>query len=118
MVAEPLLHTLLPTLLSTLQRLHALSDQCNDLSSFSSGKLLFQSDLDIASSSLSNHLNDLDLLLRSRVLHQSNAIVLLFQPGLGSEKDELVFFIRDLFTRLQIGGLSSKRSCWNRFWRS
>ncbi|CAN0914363.1 U-box domain-containing protein 2 [Linum grandiflorum] len=105
---NPLLHTLLPTLLSTLQRLHALSEQSNDLSSFAGGKLLFQSDLDIASSSLSNHLNDLDLLLRSGVLHQSNAIVL-SQPGPGSEKDELVFFIRDLFTRLQIGGVEFKK---------
>ncbi|CAI0550988.1 unnamed protein product [Linum tenue] len=107
---NPLLHTLLPNLLSTLQRLHALSAQCNDLSAsaFPGGKLLFQSDLDIASSTLSSLLHDLDLLLRSGVLHQSNAIVL-SQPGPGSEKEELVFFIRDLFTRLQIGGVEFKK---------
>ncbi|KAK8674254.1 hypothetical protein V6N13_112548 [Hibiscus sabdariffa] len=102
-----LLHTLCPSLLSTLQRLQALSDQCT-LSSFAGGKLLMQSDLDMASSSLSNHLHDLDLLLRSGVLHQSNALVL-SQPGPGSEKDDLVFFIRDLFTRLQIGGIEFKK---------
>ncbi|KAL1143576.1 hypothetical protein V6Z11_A11G169300 [Gossypium hirsutum] len=73
-----LLHNLFPSLLSTLQRLKALSDQCI-LSSFTGGKLLMQSDLDIASSSLSNHLHDLDLLLR------------------------------DLFTRLQIGGIEFKK---------
>ncbi|XVF21038.1 hypothetical protein REPUB_Repub12eG0056100 [Reevesia pubescens] len=102
-----LLHTLFPSLLSTLQRLKALSDQCT-LSSFTGGKLLMQSDLDMASSSLSNHLHDLDLLLRSGVLHQSNAIVL-SHPGPGSDKDDLVFFIRDLFTRLQIGGIEFKK---------
>ncbi|KAE8690095.1 zinc finger family protein [Hibiscus syriacus] len=89
------------------QRLKPLSDQCT-LSSFAGGKLLMQSDLDMASSSLSSHLHDLDLLLRSGVLHQSNAIVL-SQPGPGSDKDDLVFFIRDLFTRLQIGGIEFKR---------
>ncbi|KAH1129278.1 hypothetical protein J1N35_000656 [Gossypium stocksii] len=102
-----LLHTLFPSLLSTLQRLKPLSDQCT-LSSFTGGKLLMQSDLDIASSSLSSHLRDLYLLLRSGVLHQSNAIVL-SHPGPGSDKDDLGFFIRDVFTRLQIGGIEFKK---------
>ncbi|KAM6548951.1 hypothetical protein CsatB_020627 [Cannabis sativa] len=103
---NPLLHTLLPNLLSTLQRLKALSDQCTD--SFAGGKLLMQSDLDMASTALSNQLHDLDLLLRSGVLHQSNAIVL-SHPGPGSAKDDLSFFVRDLFTRLQIGGIEFKK---------
>ncbi|CAK7349039.1 unnamed protein product [Dovyalis caffra] len=105
---NPLLHTLLPSLLSTLQRLLSLSHQSSSTSSFPGGKLLFQSDLDIASSSLSNHIHDLDLLLRSGVLHQSNAIVL-SHPGPASDKEELVFFIHDLFTRLQVGGVEFKR---------
>ncbi|XP_011008933.1 PREDICTED: uncharacterized protein LOC105114163 [Populus euphratica] len=105
---NPLLQTLLPSLLSTLQRLLSLSHQCSSTSSFLGGKLLFQSDLDIASSSLSNHLHDLGLLLRSGVLHQSNAIIL-SHPGPGSNKEELVFFIHDLFTRLQVGGAEFKR---------
>lgn len=67
-----------------------------------------QSDLDMASTSLSNHLHDLDLLLRSGVLHQSNAIVL-SQPGPGSGKDDVQFFVKDLFTRLQIGGIEFKK---------
>ncbi|XP_021890139.1 protein CELLULOSE SYNTHASE INTERACTIVE 1 [Carica papaya] len=104
---NPLLHTLLPSLLSTLQRLKSLSDQCT-LSSFTGGKLLMQSDLDMASASLSNHLQGLDLLIRSGVLHQSNAIVL-SHPGPGSAKEDLGFFIRDLFTRLQIGGIEFKK---------
>lgn len=66
-----------------------------------------QSDLDMASASLSHSLHDLDLLLRSGVLHQSNAIVL-SHPGPCSSKEDLAFFIRDLFTRLQIGGIEFK----------
>ncbi|ESQ38398.1 hypothetical protein EUTSA_v10028711mg [Eutrema salsugineum] len=53
---NPLLHTLLPSLLSNLQHLKSLSHQCSS-ASFSGGKLLMQSDLDIASSSLSTHIN-------------------------------------------------------------
>lgn len=67
-----------------------------------------QSDLDMASASLSKLHDDIDLLLRSGVLHQSNAIVL-SQPGPGSKKDDLAFFVRDLFTRLQIGGIEFKK---------
>ncbi|KAM7275456.1 hypothetical protein ACFE04_017322 [Oxalis oulophora] len=105
---NPLLHTLLPSLLSTLQRLKSLSDQCG-LPTFSGGKLHMQSDLDCACGSLSTHINDLDLLIRSGVLHQSSAIVL-SQPVPGSvNEEELDFFIRDLFTRLQIGGVEFKK---------
>ncbi|KAA0061651.1 hypothetical protein IC582_010032 [Cucumis melo] len=104
---NPLVHTILPSLLSTLQRLKSLSDQCSD-PAFSGGKLHMQSDLDMASASLSSQLNDLDLLLRSGVLYQSNALVL-SQPVPGSNKDDTEFFIRDLFTRLQIGGMEFKK---------
>lgn len=104
---NPLLLTLLPSLLATLQRLKSLHDHCSD-PSFNGGKLHTQSDLDMASTSLSNHLHDLDLLLRSGVLHQSSAIVL-SQPGPGSGKDDVRFFVKDLFTRLQIGGIEFKK---------
>ncbi|KAK3230294.1 hypothetical protein Dsin_002175 [Dipteronia sinensis] len=61
-----------------------------------------QSNLGIASISLiSKNVHDLDLLLRSGFLDQSNAIVL-SQTGPGSEKQDLVFFVKVLFTRLQI----------------
>jgi hypothetical protein len=67
-----------------------------------------QSDIDMASASLSQSLHDLDLLLRSGVLHHSNAIVL-SHPGPSSTKEDLGFFVRDLFTRLQIGGIEFKK---------
>ncbi|XP_059661926.1 vacuolar protein 8 [Cornus florida] len=104
---NPLVQTLLPNLLSTLQRIQTLSHQCSD-PSYNVGKLLMQSDLDMATSWLSKHIQDIDLLHRSGVLRQSNAIVL-SQPGPGSAKEDLGFFIRDLFTRLQIGGTEFKK---------
>ncbi|XP_058070827.1 protein ARABIDILLO 1 [Magnolia sinica] len=107
---NPLLQEhLLPNLLSTLQTIQSLSDQCL-LPSLPCGKLLMQSNLDMASSSLSLHLHDLHLLLKSGVLlnPNSSAIVLSY-PGPSSSKDDLGFFIRDLFTRLQIGSLEFKK---------
>ncbi|KAI3716177.1 hypothetical protein L6452_23326 [Arctium lappa] len=102
-----LLLALLPNLLSTLRRVQTLCDRCSD-PNYTAGKLLMQSDLDMATGWLSKQLHDLDLLLRSGVLRQSNAIVL-SQPAPGSGKEDLSFFIRDLFTRLQIGGVEFKR---------
>jgi hypothetical protein len=43
----------------------------------------------------------------TRVLHQSNAVVR-SHPGPCFSIEDLVFFIRDLFTRLQIGGIELK----------
>ncbi|KAK6141186.1 hypothetical protein DH2020_025069 [Rehmannia glutinosa] len=102
-----LLVNLLPDLLSTLRRAETLCHHCCD-ASFSRGKLLMQSDLDMAAGWLSKQINDLELLLRSGVLHQSTAIVL-SRPEASSSKEEIAFFVKDLFTRLQIGGLEFKR---------
>ncbi|KAL4581363.1 hypothetical protein LXL04_017577 [Taraxacum kok-saghyz] len=102
-----LLGTLLSDLLSTLCRIKTLCDQCSD-SSCRAGKLLMQSDLDMAAGWLSKQLDDLDLLVRSGVLCHSTAIVL-SQPAPGSSAEDLGFFVRDLFTRLQIGGVEFKR---------
>ncbi|PIM97081.1 Karyopherin (importin) alpha [Handroanthus impetiginosus] len=104
---HPLISSLLPALLSTLRRTETLCQHCSDASN-SRGKLLMQSDLDMAVGWLSKQINDLELLLRSGVLHQSTAIVL-SRPEASSSKEEVAFFIKDLFTRLQIGGLEFKR---------
>ncbi|KAL8474260.1 hypothetical protein ACS0TY_030909 [Phlomoides rotata] len=104
---NPLLPPLLPALLSTLRRTETLCLHCSD-ASLSRGKLLMQSDLDMAAGWLSKQINELELLLRSGVLHQSSAIVL-SRPNLSSSKEELTFFVRDLFARLQIGGLEFKK---------
>ncbi|KAJ8642483.1 hypothetical protein MRB53_004231 [Persea americana] len=113
---NPLLRDhLLPNILSTLETIHSLAEQCRDHPP--SGKLLMQSNLDIASSSLSLHLRHLDLLLNSGVLcSSSNAAasnnptaIVLPQPGPSASRDELAFFVRDLFARLQIGGPDFKK---------
>ncbi|CAI9785122.1 unnamed protein product [Fraxinus pennsylvanica] len=77
---NPLQGTLLPDLLLTLHRVEILCNQCSD-PSFTVGKLLMQSNLDMASGWLSKQTRDFKLLIRSG----------------------------DLFTRLKIGVLEFKR---------
>ncbi|RAL39361.1 hypothetical protein DM860_002894 [Cuscuta australis] len=102
-----LLPMLLPDLHSTLVRVRTLCLQCSD-PSFVPGKLLMQSDLDMAAGWLSRQINQLDVLCRSGVLHQSTAIVL-SHPSSASTREDLVLFIRDIFTRIQIGGVEFQR---------
>ncbi|XP_008803517.2 protein CELLULOSE SYNTHASE INTERACTIVE 1-like [Phoenix dactylifera] len=107
--ANPLFVDLLPPLLSTLRSLHSLSARCLD-PSLPAGKLLLQSDLDIAASALSLHLHDLDLLLRSGLLHHlpSAGAIVLPLPGPSASRADLDLFVRDLFARLQIGSIDLK----------
>ncbi|XP_059281982.1 protein ARABIDILLO 2 [Lycium ferocissimum] len=102
-----LLPTLLPNLLSILLRVQTLCEQCSDPEKIP-GKLLMQSDLDMGSGWLTKQIQHLDLLCRSGVLRQSTAIVL-SHPDRNSSKDDLVLFIRDVFTRIQIGGIEFKK---------
>ncbi|KAJ4975408.1 hypothetical protein NE237_000514 [Protea cynaroides] len=85
------------------------SELCHDRFSYTGGKLLLQSNLVMASTSLSFFLHDLDLLLKAGVLRQFNAIVL-SQLGSGSGNEELGFLIHDIFACLQIGGSTSSPS--------
>lgn len=115
--SHPLFPTLLPSLLSTLVSLRSISIRCTD-SSNSGGKLLLQSDLDIASSSLDLHLHDLQLLLPllfkptgsrgGSDLDEANAIVL-SHPTPSSSKEDVSLFVRDLFARLVIGDAELKK---------
>lgn len=106
---NPLLQHLLPSLLSTLHTIQSLSDQCRDVS-LPVGKLLTQSNLDMAASALSLHLRDLDLLLRSGVLHNPNpaGAIVLPHPAPSASREEIALYVRDLFARLQIGGSDFK----------
>ncbi|KAG9455095.1 hypothetical protein H6P81_007999 [Aristolochia fimbriata] len=109
---NPLLQLLLPNLLSTLQKIQYLAQLCcgdPPPTAPTIGKLQLQSDLDIASSSLSLHLHDLDLLLKSGLLSSTAAAIVLSHPAAGSSKEDLAFFVRDVFARLQIGGLEFKK---------
>ncbi|PKA63580.1 U-box domain-containing protein 4 [Apostasia shenzhenica] len=108
--ANPLFADLLQKLLITLRSLESLCSRCLD-PSLPTGKLHLQSDIDIAGASLSLHLHDLDVLLRSGILHQSNphsSAIILPVPSSSASRADLALFIRDVFARLQIGDIDLK----------
>eukprot|EP01018_Ginkgo_biloba_P011682 Gb_26283 [translate_table: standard] len=109
-VENLLMKELLPNIVSTLQQTRELAKSCTELSY--SGKLLMQSDLDVVVNKLNLHLRDLDLLLKSGVLRESNAIVVSW-PGPGASGNDVAFFVKDLFTRLQIGNAEFKEKALN-----
>ncbi|GAB2215055.1 hypothetical protein Droror1_Dr00019429 [Drosera rotundifolia] len=105
---HPLLVSSLPALLLTLRHLMDLSASASD-SSFSGGKLRFQSDLDMATAALGDHIRDLELILRAGIPSSSSgAAIVVSRPGPEAEMEDLVFYVRDLFARLQIGGVGFK----------
>ncbi|KAJ3693325.1 hypothetical protein LUZ60_008805 [Juncus effusus] len=109
-LSNPLFLDLLSSLLATLNKLHSLSSRCLD-ASLPAGRLLLQSDLDIAASSLSHHIQDLSLLLKSGLLtreRESPNAIILSLPTPAASKADLTLFINDAFARLQIGALDIK----------
>ncbi|XP_068668925.1 uncharacterized protein [Aristolochia californica] len=93
-----LLQQLLPNLLSTLQKTKYLAQLCcveQPSAAPSIGKLQLRSDF--------------DLLLKSGLLSSTAAAIVLSHPIGGSSKEDMAFFVRDVFARLQIGGLEFKK---------
>lgn len=93
-------------ILETLRSVHVISHQCVELNY--SGKLLMQSDLDIIISKLENHIKTLDEIYTVGLLRHSYAIVV-SKPNFSASKDDIEFYLNDLFTRLKIGGTELKK---------
>lgn len=102
-----------PPLCSSLQAITATLKSCHELSrhcvEFSySGKLLMQSDLDIASTKLDNHIRSISEIYSLGLLTQSSAIIVP-KPNLGASRDDIKFYIRDLLSRVKIGSSEMKK---------
>lgn len=97
---------LLPKVVSTLREARDHAKKCRELSY--SGKLLMQSDLDVVVNKLNLHQRDLEILIKSGVLRESNKAIVVSKPGPGASRDDVSFFMKDLFARLQIGNTQLK----------
>ncbi|KAL3345431.1 hypothetical protein AABB24_024409 [Solanum stoloniferum] len=102
-----------PPLCSSLQAITATLKSCHELSrhcvEFSySGKLLMQSDLDIVSTKLDNHIRSISEIYALGLLTQSSAIIVP-KPNLGASRDDIKFYIRDLLSRVKIGSSEMKK---------
>ncbi|XVF27738.1 hypothetical protein REPUB_Repub14bG0134600 [Reevesia pubescens] len=97
---------LIPSILVTVNECYDLARRCVDLSY--SGKLLMQSDLDVMVAKFDRHVKNLSGIYTAGILSHGFAIVV-SRPSLGSSKDDMRFYIRDLLTRMKIGDIEMKR---------
>ncbi|CAN4078221.1 unnamed protein product [Withania somnifera] len=102
----PPLCSSLQAIAATLKKCHELSRHCVELSY--SGKLLMQSDLDIVSTKLDNHIRRVSEIYSLGLLTQSYAIVVP-RPSLGASRDDIKFYVRDLLSSLTIGSSEMKK---------
>ncbi|KAA8519891.1 hypothetical protein F0562_014199 [Nyssa sinensis] len=91
---------------NTLTESYDLARRCVDLSF--SGKLLMQSDLDIIYAKFNGHIRHLSEIYTAGLVTHEYAIVV-SRPGLGASRDDMKFYVKDLLSRLKIGGTEMKR---------
>ncbi|THF98100.1 vacuolar protein 8-like [Camellia sinensis] len=103
---NPSLSAAIPAILDTINECYDLSRRCLDFSY--SGKLLMQSDLDIICTKFDSHTKNLSEIYNSGLVKDSYAIVV-SRPGLGASRDDMKFYVKDLLSRMKIGGTELKK---------
>ncbi|KAA8515381.1 hypothetical protein F0562_019008 [Nyssa sinensis] len=103
---NPLLSSTVQAIINTLTDSYDLARRCIDLSY--SGKLLMQSDLDRISAKFNSYIKNLSEIYSAGLLTHGYAIVV-SRPGIASSRDDMKFYIKDLLSRLKIGGKEMKK---------
>ncbi|KAG2637672.1 hypothetical protein PVAP13_2NG532400 [Panicum virgatum] len=75
---------------------------------YGGGKLRLRSDLDLLAAALDAHVARLDEVYASGALTRARALVVP-RPGAGATRDDVRFYVRDLFARLRVGGADMRR---------
>lgn len=75
---------------------------------YGGGKLRLRSDLDVLAAALDAHVARLDEVYASGALTRAQALVVP-RPGAGATRDDVRFYVRDLFARLRVGGVEMRR---------
>ncbi|KDP20878.1 hypothetical protein JCGZ_21349 [Jatropha curcas] len=101
-----LLSSLMSAIIEAANNCNDLARRCVDLSY--SGKLLMQSDLDVMAAKFDQLVKNLSGICTAGILTQGFAIVV-SKPGVNASKDDMRFYVRDLFTRMKIGDTQMKR---------
>ncbi|KAF8687392.1 hypothetical protein HU200_043081 [Digitaria exilis] len=99
---HPVLVELLQSASATVKSIQAVASQCSE-GSYKGGRLRLRSDLDILSCKLDAHMKQLKEMASSGVPSPSKAIVAV-RPGVEASIGEKTFYLKDLFSRIRIGG--------------
>ena len=103
---SPSLSRLAAAVVATATECHDLCRRCVVFSY--SGKLLLQSDLDVAFAKLDAHAKKLNEIYKTGILTNGFALVV-SKPSLAASKEDMRFYVRDLTTRMKVGDLGMKR---------
>ncbi|CAN6453368.1 unnamed protein product [Victoria cruziana] len=96
----------IPSVIATLHKCAGMAHSCTELTY--SGKLLMQSDLDKLCGRLDEHLRRIDAAYQSGALAAHALAIVVSRPPAGAPREDVKFFVRDLFTRVQIGTKAMK----------
>lgn len=99
---HPALVELLRLASATVRSIQIVASQCSD-GSYKGGRLRLRSDLDNLSCKLDAHMKQLKEMASSGVPSPSKAIVAV-RPGVEASVGEKTFYLKDLFSRIRIGG--------------
>ncbi|KAJ1260469.1 hypothetical protein BS78_10G235100 [Paspalum vaginatum] len=99
---HPALVELLRLASATVKSIQIVASQCSD-GSYKGGRLHLRSDLDNLSCKLDAHMKQLKEMASSGVPSPSKAIVAV-RPGVDASVGEKTFYLKDLFSRIRIGG--------------
>ncbi|RLN12337.1 hypothetical protein C2845_PM09G21960 [Panicum miliaceum] len=99
---HPVLLELLHSASATVRSIQAVASQCSD-GSYKGGRLRLRSDLDNLSCKLDAHMKQLKEMASSGMPSPSKAIVAV-RPGVEASVGEKTFYLKDLFSRIRIGG--------------
>uniref|UniRef100_J3MGZ3 DUF7032 domain-containing protein n=1 Tax=Oryza brachyantha TaxID=4533 RepID=J3MGZ3_ORYBR len=99
---HPALAQLLGSASATVRSIQAMASQCSD-GTYKGGRLRLRSDLDNLSSKLDAHMKQLKEMASSGMQSPSHAIVAM-RPSVDAGAGEKMFYLRDLFSRVRIGG--------------
>ncbi|WVZ78871.1 hypothetical protein U9M48_026518 [Paspalum notatum var. saurae] len=104
---HPALVELLRLASATVKSIQVVASQCSD-GSYKGGRLRLRSDLDNLSCKLDAHMKQLKEMASSGVPSPSKAIVAV-RPGVEASVGEKRFYLKDLFSRIRIGGTVQRR---------
>jgi hypothetical protein len=99
---HPVLVELMRSASATVRSIQAVASQCS-AGSYKGGRLRLRSDLDNLSCKLDAHMKQLKEMASSGMPSPSTAIVAV-RPGVEASVGEKTFYLKDLFSRIRIGG--------------
>ncbi|KAJ3670281.1 hypothetical protein LUZ60_010605 [Juncus effusus] len=101
------LTNLLQSISSTCEETELLADQCRD-ETYTRGNLFLRSELNSIISKIDSQISELERIYTCSLSTTKSCAIVVSKPGLGASREEIRFFLRDLFARLKVGDVEMR----------